>query len=710
MKNILRITKRDFKKIFTNSMAIILVVGLSLLPSLYAWFNIYNNWDPYGNTGRMKVAVINNDEGAEIKGIPLDIGSQIITNLKSNDSIDWQFVSQDEGLEGVKAGKYYAGIEIPEGFSKSFTSILTSDFKRPEITYYANEKKNAIATKITDKVVQTVQTEVNESFVTTVVDLINQMFGTIIEESDNLNSGMFGTLQDELDQAKSSVIALQSTLTSFDKVMGLISNLDTSINSKDLKSLLNNTNDVINDTSDVIKVTQASVDSISSTIDKGFTDTAASLKEAAEIIKKTNGEVTESSKIVLNQALEYCADAKVKIEDLANILTELNNSLTQPIDLITTLVNNLNDASKQLDTVIADINAILNGNFSGRVDEVANKILTISNTMSTSGSDFKQNIQPKLKETITSLLGTMADLSNVITGLDKDSPEINKVVSALNQSVEAGDSMMDSVNTLISTFLGQLDDLSDKIDKLSDSDIVNAVVNITTQNGGDLGEFLACPVIVNTDKVYGIETYGSAMAPFYSTLALWVGGTILVAIVKVDVKKKKEFHNLKPTHEYFGRGLTFVLIAMIQGLIICLGDLFFLQIQCYHPIKFIFAGVLGSAVMTFLIYSFAYTLGDIGKALAIIMLVVQIGGAGGTFPIDVTPQFFISINPYLPFTFVIEAMRECVCGTYGNYYWICLLKLLAYVVVALVFGLLLKRIVKKPIKFFTKRIEETDLF
>lgn len=710
MKNILRITKRDFKKIFTNSMAIILVVGLSLLPSLYAWFNIYNNWDPYGNTGRMKVAVINNDEGAEIKEIPLNIGSQIITNLKSNDSIDWQFVSQDEGVEGVKAGKYYAGIEIPEGFSKSFTSILTSDFKRPEITYYANEKKNAIATKITDKVVQTVQTEVNESFVTTVVDLINQMFGTIIEESDNLNNGMFSTLQNELDQAKSSVTALQSTLTSFDKVMDLISNLDTSINSKDLKSLLNNTNDVINDTSDVIKVTQASVDSISSTIDKGFTDTAASLKEAAEIIKRTNGEVTESSKVVLNQALEYCADAKVKIEDLANILTEINNSLTQPIDLITTLVNNLNDASKQLDTVITDINAILNGNFSGRVDEVANKILTISNTMSTSGNDFKQNIQPKLKETITSLLSTMADLSNVITGLDKDSPEINKVVSALNQSVEAGDSMMDSVNTLISTFLGQLDDLSDKIDKLSDSDIVNAVVNITTQNGGDLGEFLACPVIVNTDKVYGIETYGSAMAPFYSTLALWVGGTILVAIVKVDVKKKKEFHNLKPNHEYFGRGLTFVLIAMIQGLIICLGDLFFLQIQCYHPIKFIFAGVLGSAVMTFLIYSFAYTLGDIGKALAIIMLVVQIGGAGGTFPIDVTPQFFISINPYLPFTFVIEAMRECVCGTYGNYYWICLLKLLVYVVVALIFGLLLKRIVKKPIKFFTKRIEETDLF
>ena len=148
MKNIFRICRRDFKKIFTNSMAIILTVGVALLPSLYAWFNIYANWDPYGSTGNMQIAVVNDDEGTEIKGIKIDIGDQIVTNLKANDLIDWQFLSKDEAVEGIKAGKYYAGIEIPSGFSESFTSIMTADFKQPEITYYANEKKNAIATKI----------------------------------------------------------------------------------------------------------------------------------------------------------------------------------------------------------------------------------------------------------------------------------------------------------------------------------------------------------------------------------------------------------------------------------------------------------------------------------------------------------------------------------------------------------------------------------
>jgi len=710
MKNIFKICRRDFKKIFTNSMAIILTVGVALLPSLYAWFNIYANWDPYGSTGNMKVAVVNNDEGAEIKGIKISIGDQIITNLKANDLIDWQFLSKEEAVAGIKSGEYYAGIEIPSGFSQSFTSIMTPDFKQPEITYYANEKKNAIATKITDKVVQTVQTEVNESFVITVVGLINQMFGTIIEESDTLSNGMFGTVQEEINQAENSIEALQTTLESFDKVMKLVGDLDTTLNQKDLASLLDNTNKAINNTEDVINVAEASVESISGTIDKTFTDSASSLNSIAEAVKKTNGEVTESSKTIINQALTNCKDLQSKITSLTNILKQFKELLPDEEKLVGNIISSLEDSDKKLNGVITDLEAILNGNFSGRVNDVANNMISISNTMSSAGTDFKENLQPKLKATIKSLLNTIGDVSNVITALQKDMPAVNTVVAALGKSVETGDSMINSIDTLISTFLSQLNDLSDKIEKLSESEIVNAAINLTTHNADDLGEFIACPVKVNTDKIYGIENYGSAMAPFYTTLAIWVGGTILVAILKTNVKQKKEFTNLKPHQEYFGRGLTFIIISLIQSIIICAGDLLFLQIQCYHPIQFMIAGIAGSVAIMFFIYTLACTFGDIGKALAVIMLVVQIGGSGGTFPIDVTPQFFQAINPYLPFTFVIEAMRECVCGTYENNFWIYILKLGAYVLISLFIGLVIKPCVKKPINFFTKRIEETGLF
>lgn len=710
MKNIFKICKRDFKKIFSNSMAIILVVGLALLPSLYAWFNIYSNWDPYGSTGNMKVAVVNNDEGTQIKGIKLDIGSQIVTNLKANDSIDWQFLSKEEAVAGIKAGEYYAGIEIPSGFSESFTSIMSADFKQPEITYYANEKKNAIATKITDKVVQTVQTEVNESFIVTVVGLVNQLFGTVVEENDNLSGGVFGTVKEEIDQAENSINSLQATLNSLDNAMKLINTLDASLDDKSIASLIDNANKTITSTADVITVTESAVDSISGTVDKTFTDSAASLKSIAETVKKSNGILSSSSKAYISQALNSCKEMQTKITSLADILKEFEKILPGEETLVRGIVTKLESSNAKLSTVISDLEAMQNGTFHGKVDDVANSIISISSAMSSTGADFKNNVQPKIKASVKNLLATMNDISGILVALQKDMPGVNTVVSALSESVKTGDGMMQSLSSLAGTFSSQLKDLSDKMDALSNSEIVNAAVNLTTKNADDLGEFIACPVKVTTDKVYGIDNYGSAMAPFYSTLAIWVGGTILVAILHTNVKKKKEFTNLKPTQEYFGRGLTFVILAMIQTAIICAGDLFFLKIQCYHPVKFMIAGLAGSIAIMFFIYSLAYTFGDIGKALAVIMLVVQIGGSGGTFPIDVTPQFFQTINPYLPFTFVIEAMRECVCGTYANYFWIYLLKLCAYIVIALFIGLVIKPLVKKPINFFTKRVEETGLF
>ena len=114
MKNIFKIFKRDIKKIFTNSMAIILAVGIAVIPSLYAWFNIYANWDPYGATGNMKVAVIIEDEGYTFRDIEINVGEEIKSNLEANDLIDWKFVPKAEALSGIEAGEYYAAIEIPK--------------------------------------------------------------------------------------------------------------------------------------------------------------------------------------------------------------------------------------------------------------------------------------------------------------------------------------------------------------------------------------------------------------------------------------------------------------------------------------------------------------------------------------------------------------------------------------------------------------------
>lgn len=299
MKTILKIYKRDLKNIFKNSMAIILVIGVALLPSLYAWFNIYANWDPYGSTGNMQVAVINSDTGTVIKDIDVCIGEQIVSNLKSNNSIDWQFVSKEEAIDGVKSGKYYAAVEIPENFSSSLTSILTTEFIQPKITYYANEKKNAIATKITDKVVTTVQTQVNESFVSTVADVLSQVFGIISDDVSAANENLFATLTEQINAAKASVDGLDSTLSGFAETSKLIKELGTDISSYDFSSLNSNTNAAINNTSDAIKMMQNSMNGITDTvgvflgdIDKDMNSAAVSINNAADRINEIKSDET----------------------------------------------------------------------------------------------------------------------------------------------------------------------------------------------------------------------------------------------------------------------------------------------------------------------------------------------------------------------------------------------------------------------------------
>lgn len=709
MKMIFKIFKRDIKKIFRNSMAIILAIGLAVLPSLYAWFNIYANWDPYGSTGNMQVAVINNDEGAVIKTFTVNVGSQIETNLKANDLIDWQFVSKEEGINGVKAGKYYAAIEIPSGFSNSLTSIMSSEFKQPQIIYYANEKKNAIATKITDKVVQTVQTEVNESFITTIVNLMNQVFGFVLDENDISGGAIFNKISNEINETKASVADLNNSIGTFSDISELLKQLGSSMSSEKVSNLLNSTNDVINDTSDVVKITQTSVSGVVDNIGTLLSGVTSSLDNAAEIVE--NFSPDQNSVEVLKTAAQTCTNMATVMDTVCTMLNQLNQSLPNPITAIDDLVKTLTENAVVLRDLGVKLNAAADGAYEGTLSDIAASIREVSASLKASMNDYNNTVKPQAEKMVSNLLSTLDSASKMLGLLDDDVPTVDTLIKTLNASLDSGVGLFGSLQSMLKNFENELDNLSEKIDTLSNSEEFNTFLNVMSENADKLGEFIACPVQVETDKIYGIDNYGSAMAPFYSTLAIWVGAVILIAIINTNVKHKKELGApVKPYQEYFGRGLLFIAFAIVQALIVCLGDLYFLGIQCYHPVKFLFAGCFAAVVYAMLIYSLAYTFGDIGKAAVVVLLVIQIGGSGGTFPIDVTPKFFQAINPYLPYTFVINAMRECVCGTYGGDYWLDLLKLSAYILIALLIGLVLKIPFRKPIRFFNKKIEETDVF
>lgn len=711
---ILKIFKRDMKKIFTNSLAIILAIGVAILPSLYAWINIYANWDPYGPsaTSNMQIAVMIEDEGYSYKDVSINVGDEIEKNLKANDKINWVFCDYESGLEGVKSSKYYAAIHVPKGFSKSFASILTSNFAKPQITYYANEKKNAIATKITDKVVQTVQTEVNESFVTTVVDLIEGVLGVVVDDVDTSNSdNVFNALGNELEKVRGDIKHINTMVDGFSKIVDLSSKLTKKMTDKDLKEILGNAETTVQDTEDVIKITSASINSIVSSLDVVLSDTSKTLSNLSKDVEDLSGKPIEEIKAVLTDVYGSVSEIEGSLSVIIEALEIINDSLPEPLPALTAMIVSLKDVDTTLLTLKSTLDtAIHSTSVETFLKKISSQLSSASTTITELQKTYKSDIKPKLENTVNSVLGLLVDVSNILSSIDKDEPVIKEIIDTLNGSLSAGDDITTSLSELLKRCNSFIDVLSDELSSLSENEILNAFINLTAGNKEEMGAFIACPVDIETEKVYAFENYGSAMAPFYSTLAIWVGAVILVSLLKTKVKNKKELGKVKPYHEYFGRGLTFVLFSFVQAIIVCLGDLLFLGVQCYHPFLFVLSGAIGSIVFSFLVYSFVVALGDIGKAIAVILLVIQLGGSGGTFPIDVTPKFFRVIHPYLPFTFVIDAMRECMCGSYGADYWIDMLKLLAYLVVALFFGFFVRWIFKNPVKLFSKKVEETGIF
>lgn len=710
MNNIWLIFKRDLRKIATNSMAIILAAGVLVLPSLYAWVNIYANWDPYGkqSTGNMKIAVMIEDQGISFRDIDINIGDQIEENLKANDVIDWQFLSKEEGVRGVKAGDYYAAIEIPENFSESLASIVTDHFEPPQITYYANEKKNAIATKITDKVVQTVQGEVNETFIKTIADVVSKVMGAVMP-AQGADPATAESLVGDIELAKNSLEGLKETIDSLQSVMALVKSVADAVPDEDVQKLFTDLNATVTNTEDAVKVTRVSVNSMTASVDAILSASSSQLADAAE---KLGGIGNLLSTAAASHLKSASTAVKTNAQNLSVLLTSLEavqNALPGSVGGLDDLIGRIRAVQSDLTAADGDISSAINGGAANLASHgISGKLSSISGTLASISTDYNGKVKPALDAAVDSLLSVLEDLSGILSAVN-GSGELSELAAAVNRSADNGTDILKNLSTLLGGFITRLDRFAGLMGGMTDSESVNIFYNLMVSNGDELGSFLASPVNVDTDTVYGIENYGSAMAPFYTTLAIWVGGIILIAIFKTDVKKKKEIGSVTLTQEYFGRALTFAAFALVQGLIVCLGDLLFLKIQCRHPLLFLLAGLLASLVYSFFIYSIVAAFGDIGKAIVVILLVVQLGGSGGTFPIDVTPAFFRAVNPYLPFTFVIDAMRECVCDTWGADYWIDLLKLCAYVLVALVLGLLVRRVFRKPVRFFTKKIDETGL-
>ena len=722
MKQIWAIFLRDIKNIGKNPVAVIVALGIMILPSLYAWFNIAANWDPYGNTKGLRVAVASLDQGTRIEQLDttVNIGDMIISNLHENDQIGWQFVDEEQAVEGVKAGRYYACVIIPEDFSEKTASIFTSNVQKPTLQYYVNEKKNAIATKITDKGVGTIQQQVNESLISASSEALGKAFhvtyGTVEGKTEDLADEMVSSMKDarnDLVLMGSSVGALKSSLTAG---KGLLSSVQAML--PDSKALLKSGQDTGAEASRLIRTSEdlsdTMTDSVGNVLDieDGLMDSVdRSVRDAIDRWDRdTNaaaGELNKASDVLntllnVNQKLfDLVNNLKEKIPGPGKVLGVLSDMITSQIDRQKNMIHMIETAE---DTVLR----------TGKLPEDARQEIRKSlDEMMDQGSritdQYHSQVKPALTAGLDSLYDSISAASDYAVGINGLLPQIDGTLTQTTGSFDSLIETLDQTESMIAAGEEKLDRIIDEVESVEESERLAKIVEIMKNDPETMGDFLSSPVNLEENQIYPIENYGSAMTPFYTILAIWVGGLVLVAVLKCRVVEDEKIHGGKAYEKYFGRYFIFMVFGVAQALIVALGDLCLLKIQCLEPAKFVLAAVLASVVFVNIIYTLTISFGDVGKALAVVLLVIQVAGAGGTFPIEVTPHFFRMVNPMLPFTHAINAMRECVGGIYGNAYREDMAKVLLYLPISLFVGVVLRKQVIRMNDFFERKLEETGV-
>ncbi|GAB6615145.1 MULTISPECIES: YhgE/Pip domain-containing protein [Bacillus] len=939
MKQIWRIYKTDLRNVAKHWAAIVIVLGLMILPSLYAWFNIKASWDPYGNTKEVPIAVSNQDAGSNLRGKDINIGDEIVDSLKKNKNLGWKFVDQKQAIYGVERGDYYASITIPKDFSEKIATVLDENPQKPELDYYVNEKVNAIAPKITAKGASGITEEISKNFVKTangeifkvfndlgidletnlpsiekVKDLVfkleaqfpemNTLMDKALDDATRaedlvkvaqkelpvvesvINDGQEalgnldkffanndetlknapGTMRNNLTVAK-DVMDKANTFTNFLMNPGIdLSGMKglpefparpdlSKMNDEGYKNIARNINQTVNnvlnsaragtaygksvvnglqngqfdpekakqDLNAVSENLQGRTDSIaylinvftelqkSATTDfgqsffQGRVDRLTKLKSGMENANNgikdivnvigTGQEVKKDVTDVANQKLDAAnglidqaekdynetfvadykkavstvdqakADANEAYDSVKNeyekaknnfegVIADVNNRGVNGLDSTKVALNDLNgqlqatnnligDAIPVLEStnkVLADVNSDknLNGgiaklnkiqNSVQKGIDATNKATTLINNGQKPTKEVVESINEATKNASAQLGDFLAtydseivpnfntaiertkrmskNTSQILKEADKKLPDVKKLLEDSSKGLVDGKKKLTDIKADMPETEKKIKDLANKIRDFESEEDIKDIIRLLKNDVEKQSDYFANPVNLKENKLFAMPNYGSAMSPFYTVLALWVGALLMVSLLTVEVHE--EGANYKSHEIYFGRLLTFLTIGLSQAFIVSMGDIFLLGTYVVDKFWFVLFSLFIGGVFVCIVYSLVSIFGNVGKSMAIILLVLQVAGSGGTFPIQMTPAFFQAIYPFLPFTYAISAIRETVGGMLWDIVTRDLLVLSAFVVIMIVAALLLKTPINKSSEKFVENAKGSKI-
>ena len=715
MKNIIEIFRKDIKEVFRKTNTWIIIVGLIFLPSMYAWPNILSSWDPYGHTNNIKVAVTSEDDGATVDGKELNLGNSLVEGLKSNKNLDWQFVSnKQEAEDGVRIGDYYASIVVPKNFSQDMTSVSRTEPQRATIEYTVNEKINAISPKITNSGASAIANNISKNFVETANGIIfEKLHEAGIKFEENLPS---------IEKAKQEIFKLNDNFSTYEQAVSeLIAKVEHGSN------VLNNVQNILPEIDRVATNSIMIADKAGITINniQGFNERLLPIinnhlnvveevsKEANVIAKELQQRPDKTEEIKARQkALDSRLQASTERLQLVKNIFEYFNKLSSErlfnnqLERVTTLSNDI--------TTIKEVNNNIY-NKMDHYDEIADtvkeefvsKSARVNEVSSNMNSKLNVEVAPLISQVLSKAEVNIDKVSGIIAGAQGELPAVERKLSETEVKISNAYGKLLSLQAQMPSAKSKIQKLTDEIKKADSGIDKNQLFNLLKVDYKQQAEFFANPVKLQENKLYHIENYGSAMTPFYTVLSIWVGSLLMSSLLTTKVEDEEKKY--KPYQKYFGRGLLFVIISLFQTLIITLGDMYVLGTQATSPYRFVLYALLISLLFSSIIYTIVCILGNVGKAVCIVLLVLQLGSSGGTFPIQMTSEFFQALYPKVPFTYSIGLLREAVGGVYIPAVERDIKILFIYLIVVLVGGAILVSLKARSAKLSRER-ERSKLF
>ncbi|MEK5432288.1 YhgE/Pip domain-containing protein [Lysinibacillus sp. FSL R7-0073] len=758
-QHVFQIYTKDIRNIVTNWVVAIIVGGLIILPSLYAWLNIYASMDPYAHTSNMKIAIVNEDTGTTVRNEAINVGNEVIENLKTNESFTWELENEKQAMEHLKNGDYFAMIVIPNDFSQKLTSILTEQPTKAHIDYYVNEKKNPIAPKITSKGASVLTQQVSSEFVSTVNGTLFSIFNTIglemereIPDFRKFENYIF-TIEQHLPDINSFLAQASSQgkdadqllnraitqipqveqlttngLTTIQKGLTLVNEADALFNElsplikKDVQTVQNiaqHFTDIINKLNSIdldsasITQTKETLKNQLSTSKENITHSIQTLEALQKLIQAdtlTRNQLQDSlDRIIASLQQSNAKDNQQIIEQLTVIRDALQNN---PSFTDSTL-NALKDL-QQLNTLHADILAKIEQLQPIDKNVIQQDITAIQNIAQNATANlqkflvyYNDNLEPQIRSTLSSAKSTLTSASAMLTDVKQFLPQATDKLTQAKNTLGTANSALQKIQGEFPTLSTKIKDLANKLRTLENEADISEIVQLLKNDVNAERDFFEEPIKLKEHRIFPIANYGTAMTPFYTVLSIWVGCLLLISLLSVNLHGNSPY---SIREIYFGRLLTFATFSIIQTLIITIGDTFLVDGSIQAPAYFILFGLLISIVFVTVVYTLVSVFGNVGKALAIVMLVLQIAGSGGTYPVELLPKFFQIINPFLPFTYAIEMMREAVGGIIWTTVWVDLLFLTGFWFIFILFGFFLKKLLSEKIEHFMNKTRGLDIF